>query len=102
MDAGWATWNAQEGAGGAVSTPSHQSRGACMLRKGFWVLFPRNLRTRNALGTGGRPMQASVPELTWGVAPARAEAPEAPEAGPGVCGGGGGTRRGLGGGAFLY
>ena len=46
-------------------------------------------------------MQASVPELTSGVAPARAEAPEAPEAGPGVCGGGGGTGRGLGG-AFLY
>ena len=42
-------------------------------------------------------MQASVPELTSGVAPARAEAPEAPEAGPGVCGGGRGTGRGLGG-----
>lgn len=97
MDAGWATWNAQEGAGGAVSTPSHQSRGACMLSKGFWVLFPRNLGTRNALGIGGRPMQASVPELTSGVAPARAEAPAAPEAGPGMCGGGGGTGRGLGG-----
>ena len=46
-------------------------------------------------------MQASVLELTSGVAPARAEAPEAPEAGPGVCGGGGGTGRGLGGGIPL-
>lgn len=62
--------------------------------QGIWVLLPRNLRTRNALGAGGRPMQASVPEPTQGVAPAGAETPEARR---GVCGGGGGTGRGLGG-----
>lgn len=57
--------------------------GSVPAAQGIWVLFPRNLTTRSALGAGGRPVQ-----------PAGAEIPEARR---GVCGGGGGAGRGLGG-----